>query len=105
MPELIRPTQAELDNISHPDKDALILWLFDVLARHEQRLSEVEGRVEKTSQNSSKLPSGWLQEGTGSPATGREATRRSTQTRADIKQTNRETTGGQDAPPPGNSPG
>jgi transposase len=57
MPELIRPTQAELDNMSHPEKDALILLLFDVLARHEQRLSEVEGKVEKTSQNSSKPPS------------------------------------------------
>ncbi len=57
MPELIRPTQAELDSMSHAEKDALILLLFDVLARYEQRLSEVEGKVEKTSQNSSKPPS------------------------------------------------
>ena len=57
MSELTRPTQAELDSMSHAEKDALILTLFDVLARHEQRLSEVEGRVEKTSQNSSQPPS------------------------------------------------
>ena len=57
MPELIRPTQAELDRMSHPEKDALILWLFDVLAHYEQRLSDVERKVEKTSQNSSKSPS------------------------------------------------
>jgi transposase len=57
MPELIRPTQAELDSMSPAEKDALILLLFDVLARYEQRLSEVEGKVEKTSQNSSKPPS------------------------------------------------
>jgi len=57
MPELIRPPQAELDSMSHPEEDALILLLFDVLARYEQRLSAVEGKVEKASQNSSKPPS------------------------------------------------
>ena len=57
MPELTRPTPAELDSMSHAEKDALILGLFDVLARYEQRLSEVEGKVEKTSRNSSQPPS------------------------------------------------
>ena len=49
MPELTCPTQAELDGMSHAEKDALIVLLFDHLARHEQRLSAVEGKVEKTS--------------------------------------------------------
>ena len=68
MPELIRPTQAELDSMSHAEQDALILLLFEVLARHEQRLSEVEGKVAKTSQNSSQPPS-WdgLRKGPGKP--------------------------------------
>lgn len=57
MPELTRPTQAELDGMSHAEKDALILALFDVLARHEQRLGEIESQVEKTSRNSSRPPS------------------------------------------------
>lgn len=71
MPELIRPTQAELDRMSHPDKDALILLLFDVLARYEQRLSEVESKVEKTSQNSSKPPSSdGLKKGPAKPRNG-----------------------------------
>ena len=42
MPELTRPTQAELNRMSHPEKDGLILALFDVLGRHEQRLRELE---------------------------------------------------------------
>lgn len=68
MPELIRPTQAELDSMSHAEKDALILGLFDLLARYEQRLSEVERKVEKTSQNSSKPPSsGGLKKGPARP--------------------------------------
>lgn len=33
MPELTRPTPAELDGMSPAEKDALILGLFDVLAR------------------------------------------------------------------------
>jgi transposase len=42
--------------------------LFDVLAQHEQRLSEVEGKVEKTSQNSSQPPSSdGLQKGPAKP--------------------------------------
>ena len=68
MPELIRPTQAELGRMSPAEKDALILLLFDVLARYEQRLSDVEGKVEKTSQNSSKPPSSdGLQKGPAKP--------------------------------------
>ena len=57
MPELTRPTQAELERMSHAEKDALILVLFDLLGRHEQRLSELETLVKKTSRNSSKPPS------------------------------------------------
>jgi len=57
MPELKRPSQTELDAMSHTEKDALILALFDLLEGHEQRLKELEGKVEKTSRNSSKPPS------------------------------------------------
>ena len=73
MIELIRPTQAELDKMSHAEKDALILLLFDVLAWHEQRLSELEGKVAKTSQNSSKPPSSdGLKKGPAKPRQSRE---------------------------------
>ncbi len=57
MPELTRPTQAELNRMSHPEKDGLILALFDVLGRHEQRLRELESQIQKTSRNSSQPPS------------------------------------------------
>ncbi len=57
MPELNRPTQTDLDRMSHAEKDALILSLFDVLEEFGRRLKELEGKVEKTSQNSSKPPS------------------------------------------------
>ncbi|MGI9211966.1 MAG: DUF6444 domain-containing protein [Methylococcaceae bacterium] len=40
--------------MSHAEKDALILWLFDVLDALEGRLGEVERTVKKTSQNSSR---------------------------------------------------
>jgi transposase len=54
--------------MSPAEKDALILLLFDVLARYEQRLSDVEGKVEKTSQNSSKpRSSDGLQKGPAKP--------------------------------------
>lgn len=56
MPELT-PTQTELDRMSHAEKDALILRLFDLVGRHEQRLNELEGKVGKNSLNSSKPPS------------------------------------------------
>jgi hypothetical protein len=38
MPDLKRPTQADLDRMSHAEKDALILSLFDVLAERMARL-------------------------------------------------------------------
>ena len=43
--------------MSHAEKDALILSLFDVLEGFGRRLKELEGKVEKTSRNSSKPPS------------------------------------------------
>jgi transposase len=55
--KLQRPTQAELDRMSHAEKDALILKLFDLLEGLERRLKELEEKVEKTSRNSSKPPS------------------------------------------------
>ena len=54
---LRRPSQAELDLMSHAEKDALILKLFDLLEGLEKRLAEVERKVEKTSRNSSRPPS------------------------------------------------
>ena len=55
--KLQRPTQAELDRMSHAEKDALILKLFDVLEDLERRLKAIEEKVEKTSRNSSQPPS------------------------------------------------
>ena len=52
-----RPTQTELDQMSHAQKDALILLLFDLLEQLEARVATVENKVEKNSQNSSKPPS------------------------------------------------
>lgn len=46
MKTLARPSQAELDAMSHAEKDALIL-----------RLEELENKVVKNSRNSSKPPS------------------------------------------------
>jgi transposase len=57
MPELSRPTQAELDRMSHAEKDALIAALFDLVGQHERRLRELESQVKKTSRNSSQPPS------------------------------------------------
>jgi transposase len=57
MPELTRPSQSDLDRMSASEKDAVILSLFDLLERYEQRLKELEGKVEKNSLNSSKPPS------------------------------------------------
>jgi len=57
MSELKRLTQTDLDRMSHAEKDALILSLFDVLEEFGRRLKELEGKVEKTSRNSSKPPS------------------------------------------------
>jgi transposase len=57
MNKLRRPSQAELDRMSPAEKDALILKLFDLLENLEKRLEKIEGKVEKTSRNSSKPPS------------------------------------------------
>lgn len=54
---LQRPSQADLDRMSHAEKDTLILQLFDVVEGLERRLRELESKVEKTSRNSSKPPS------------------------------------------------
>jgi transposase len=54
---LAGPSQGDLDRMSHVEKDALIVQLFDRLASLEGRLKELEGCVEKTSRNSSKPPS------------------------------------------------
>ena len=54
---LQRPSQADLARMSHAEKNALIAQLFDLLSSVEQRLQELEGRVAKTSRNSSKPPS------------------------------------------------
>ncbi len=43
--------------MSHAEKDALVVSLFDVLEEFGRRLKELEGKVEKTSRNSSKPPS------------------------------------------------
>ena len=45
MTELNRPTQTDLDQMSHAVKDALILALFDRLEEFGGRLKELEGKV------------------------------------------------------------
>lgn len=55
--ELKRPTQPDLAQMSHAEKDALILALFDALEILTLRLDELERKVEKHSGNSSKPPS------------------------------------------------
>ncbi len=57
MKTLKRPTQAELDLMSHAEKDALIFQLFDWLEVLESRLTKLENRIDKNSANSSKPPS------------------------------------------------
>jgi transposase len=57
MKTLSRPSQAELDAMSHAEKDGLILKLFDWLEQMEARLKEVEKKTVKDSRNSSKPPS------------------------------------------------
>jgi transposase len=54
---LHRPTQAELDRMSHAEKDALIMTLFDGFGDLQRRVEELEGQRKKTSRNSSKPPS------------------------------------------------
>ena len=57
MKNLKRPTQTELDAMSHAEKDALILKLFDWLEEFEERLNKLENKIVKDSNNSSKPPS------------------------------------------------
>jgi transposase len=57
MKTLSRPSQAELDAMSHAEKDALIVKLFDWLEKLEARLQELEKKTDKNSRNSSKPPS------------------------------------------------
>ena len=47
MKNLIRPSQAELDAMSHAEKDALVLKLFDWLEKLEARLEQLENKTEK----------------------------------------------------------
>ena len=54
---LKRPTQIELNQMSHAQKDALILLLFDLLEQLEKRVQIIEQKTEKNSQNSNKPPS------------------------------------------------
>jgi transposase len=57
MKNLNRPTQTELDSMSHAEKDVLILKLFDWLEELEGRLKKLEDKIVKDSNNSSKPPS------------------------------------------------
>ncbi|MEI7995197.1 MAG: DUF6444 domain-containing protein [Methylococcaceae bacterium] len=57
MKTLSRPSQAELDAMSHAEKDALIAKLFDWLEQLEARLEQLENKTVKNSRNSSKPPS------------------------------------------------
>ena len=57
MPKLHRPTPAELSQMSHAEKRALIEPWFDLLDGLEKRRADVEKRVVKTSRNSSRPPS------------------------------------------------
>ena len=55
--KLKRPDQTELDQMSHAEKDALILLLFDLFEQLKKRVDELESTVKKTSRNSSIPPS------------------------------------------------
>jgi transposase len=57
MKTLSRPSQAELDAMSHAEKDALIVKLFDWLEKLEARLEQLEKKTVKNSRNSSQPPS------------------------------------------------
>jgi transposase len=57
MKNLNRPSQIELDLMSHAEKDALIMKLFDWLEELEYRLNKLENKIVKDSNNSSKPPS------------------------------------------------
>ena len=55
--KLTRPTQADLNEMSHADKDAFILFLFDAFEQLKKRADELENTVKKTSRNSGIPPS------------------------------------------------
>jgi transposase len=57
MKNLKRPSQTESDAMSHPEKDALLLKLFDWLEELEERINRLENKIVKDSNNSSKPPS------------------------------------------------
>ena len=57
MKTLNRSSQAELDSMSHVEKDALIFKLFDCLEELENRLAKLECKIDKNSTNSRKPPS------------------------------------------------
>ena len=57
MKNLNRPSQTELDSMSHAEKNALILKLFDYLEELDVRLNKLEEKIIKDSSNSSKPPS------------------------------------------------
>ncbi len=55
--KIIRPTQTQLSQMSHAEKDALIQLLFDAFEALQKRVEELSKQVEKNSRNSSKPPS------------------------------------------------
>jgi transposase len=57
MKSIKRPSQSELDSMSHGEKNVLILKLFDRLEELESRVKKHENKPSKDSQNSSKPPS------------------------------------------------
>ncbi|MFI3135835.1 MAG: DUF6444 domain-containing protein [Methylococcaceae bacterium] len=57
MKKLKRPSQIELDAMSHAEKDTLILKLFDWMEELEERINKLENKIIKDSNNSSKPPS------------------------------------------------
>jgi transposase len=47
--KLQRPKQTEPDRMSHAEKDALILQMFDLLETLQRWVKELEGQVKKNS--------------------------------------------------------
>jgi transposase len=68
MKPLSRLSQAELDAMSHAEKDALIVKLFNWLEKLEAKLEELEKKTVKNSRNSSKpLSTDGLRKGAAEP--------------------------------------
>jgi transposase len=55
--KLIPPTQSELNQMSHAEKDALILMLFEAFERLQAQVEALNSQITKNSRNSSKPPS------------------------------------------------